>query len=139
MQITFTLSQPWFHGPLNTEEAQKLLSSYDPSSYLFRFSSRAGCFALSVKKEDDTMAHYLISRTPRGLELEGVYYDSLEEIESTQTTRYHLRNPVASPRYQWIFSGAGGMGGGGYVNEGYVNRGAASSTFGGMDVQDERE
>lgn len=136
-RITFTLSQQWFHGPLTTEDANKLLGSCVPGSYLFRFSSRSKCFALSVVAENGNVTHYLISRTESGLELEGRYFDSLQVIETTQTTRYFLRDPVPCARYQWIFCGGAG-GGGGYVNDGYANRagaaGASHTSSGRMDV-----
>lgn len=51
----------WNFGSINREEAEKRLKMLDCPAFLIRTSSKERCFALSLKNQDNTFLHYIIS------------------------------------------------------------------------------
>ena len=48
VDVVEIVKKEWFFGFMSAEEAKKILSTYPYGTYLFRFSSKAGQYALSV-------------------------------------------------------------------------------------------
>jgi len=57
--------EPAFHGDLTGEEAEEILSEMEDGSYLFRFSSRQGCLALSYIAQGYSQ-HAIVMIVPGG-------------------------------------------------------------------------
>ena len=78
----------WFHGFLESSNAQKSLKSKADGTYLFRFSTtNPGCYALSVAYSN-TVGHWRIScdklpGRPCVFKIDGREYKSLKDIIQT--------------------------------------------------------
>jgi len=68
MQTLFT--KKWFHGDISQEQAETRLAGADPGTYLIRFSSNPGSFALSKMIENHNhervIVHIRISHQSKG-------------------------------------------------------------------------
>eukprot|EP01119_Soliformovum_irregulare_P011226 TRINITY_DN2796_c0_g1_i1.p1 TRINITY_DN2796_c0_g1~~TRINITY_DN2796_c0_g1_i1.p1 ORF type:complete len:382 (-),score=124.12 TRINITY_DN2796_c0_g1_i1:38-1183(-) len=79
----------WFHGDISLSEAETRLASQNDGTFLIRFSSNAGSYALSriseSEKKEKIFVHIRIQRTPAGKfsfvsENELHEYPSLDEL-----------------------------------------------------------
>jgi len=52
----------WFHGDMDSEEASTLLQDHPPGTFLVRFSSTPGCFAISYVDSYGTVKKDLLTR-----------------------------------------------------------------------------
>jgi hypothetical protein len=80
---TSLLSCSYFHGDLDSEEAEELLHNQPPGTFLLRFSSFPGCFATSYVNSDGIVCKDLISKLPSGefqLNAAGPAFSSLDSI-----------------------------------------------------------
>lgn len=69
--FTSTLSsESWFHGNMNSEEAEDALRDQRPGTFLIRFSSQPGCFASSFVNYEGRVCKSLIKRVPKGFTFE---------------------------------------------------------------------
>jgi len=104
MQNLFT--KRWFHGDISVETAQTRLAGNEPGTYLIRFSSNPGNFALSKiienQKKERAIVHIRISHEPGGnyaFILDDVVYefDSLEDLVKAKVLG--LTNPCPGSYY----------------------------------------
>jgi len=63
-------NEPWFHGNINTDEAEELLRGQLPGTFLIRFSSQIGCFATSFVDYEGNVCKSLIKRVLGGFTFE---------------------------------------------------------------------
>jgi len=115
------LTKRWFHGDITLNESQTRLAGTDPGSYLIRFSSNPGQYALSKMIENHNkervIVHIRISHSPGGkysFVLDGkVYeYDNLEELVKSPVLG--LAKPCQGSKYYAQFRIK-------QVHSGYVN------------------
>lgn len=89
-------SASYFHGDLSSEEANELLSNQPPGTFLLRFSSLPGCFAICFVDQSQTVQKDLITRTVGGFQLShsGPVYPSIQAIVEYFTEQGVLRQPL---------------------------------------------
>ena len=104
-----TLSNPWFHGNISAQQAEKLLAlSSRPSGYfLVRFSSRTPdgyCLSCLVANDSKRVVkHYVFTRVPgKGYKFENNYYPSLPDLVSA-ASKVKCTEPCLGSRHQWLF------------------------------------
>lgn len=93
------LSQKWFHGELDTADAQACLNGKPPGSFLVRFSStNPGCFTTSQIVADGTVRHQRVQHQPgKGFLFQNVMYPRLTELIAGSF------NPaLAIPNYKFL-------------------------------------
>jgi len=100
-QISDIVSPLWFHGFISADVAKKMLSSKPEGTFLFRFSSTAQCYGLSVSHLGD-VTHWRITTEKLGDQVAPVFkidnnsYGSLQEIVQRHKTGplkvFHLLN-----------------------------------------------
>lgn len=57
--------QPWFHGDISKDQAEKILCGYKGGYYLVRLSSSvSGCFTISRVTSKSTIHHHRIDYKP---------------------------------------------------------------------------
>jgi hypothetical protein len=56
----------WFHGDLSGEEAQEVLEGQPAGTFLVRFSSQPGCFAVCYVGADLQVTKVIITQTANG-------------------------------------------------------------------------
>lgn len=78
------LSTEAFHGDITAKQAQDLLKSYGkPNTYLVRFSSNPGLYAISTLSEDKKPNHYrVIYSVGKGFYYKNEYYESITKLLS---------------------------------------------------------
>jgi len=89
-----------FHGQIETRAAERLLGRR-PGSYLIRYSTTPGSFAISVVTQKETLKHYRIvhqAGQPFTLLLASQSYNfpSLEALFNAQADPLYLRTPLHS-------------------------------------------
>jgi len=87
--VSKLLKQAWFWGDIDSEKAKELLRGKPIGTYLFRFSSVTGCFALSFVDETNAIRKGLITKTPNGYQNEGsasFFPTVLDLVESYKKT-----------------------------------------------------
>lgn len=77
------VGQTWFYGFITANESKDILQSLPPGSFLFRFSSNPGCYALSVNYGQ--IGHWRITTEKFGVsypvfKIDGRTYRSMHEI-----------------------------------------------------------
>jgi serine/threonine protein kinase len=114
-RITTLLKEKWFHGPITTEEAVKLLQDQKRGTFLIRFSTREpGSFAISVAHKDKEVRHFRILHKPGekyGLVVstnnatQTLYFESLNQLIDQIGTQIGVnkKRPCPGSRYQKIF------------------------------------
>lgn len=85
-QISQIVGPSWFFGFMTASEAKELLLKKPHGSYLFRFSSNAGCYALSVNYGQ--VGHWRITTEKKGdadpvFRIDGRPYPSLQAVIQT--------------------------------------------------------
>jgi len=100
------LTKRWFHGDISLQEAQTRLAGSEPGTYLIRFSSNPGQYALSKMIEnlnkEHVIVHIRILHSPGGkynFTLDGKIYDfdSLDEL--VKSPILNLSKPCAGSKY----------------------------------------
>jgi serine/threonine protein kinase len=115
--IRETLAQLWFHGNIETGEAQRRLNGQGPGCFLIRFSTNPTyptCYTISKVSKDGKTAHIRISHAPgEGFSVNDEHtYASLEELVTKLGKALDLRTPCPGSQYASLFSGDGGLLGG---------------------------
>eukprot|EP01114_Cavostelium_apophysatum_P012809 TRINITY_DN2959_c1_g1_i1.p1 TRINITY_DN2959_c1_g1~~TRINITY_DN2959_c1_g1_i1.p1 ORF type:complete len:643 (+),score=138.10 TRINITY_DN2959_c1_g1_i1:122-2050(+) len=96
-------NEPWFHGTMNSEEAEELLAGQPPGSFLVRFSSKPGCFAASFVDTTGKICKSLITRANGGYMFdhspEGKTFRTAQDlVEEMRRNRVLLYPQLAFPR-----------------------------------------
>ena len=82
----------WFHGFISLTQANALLMDQPPGTFLLRFSSNPGCYALALKHQDDgpvdkRVIHWRIEKAPESsgktFAIFARLYDNITEIVET--------------------------------------------------------
>lgn len=105
-RITEILAQPAFHGDISAPQAHKFLNSYKkPGSYLVRFSSIHGQYAISHVSEDLSVNHHRISyKLGEGFYFRNEYYPTLKGLLDVISPVLGLGDPCPGSKYQPLFS-----------------------------------
>jgi len=92
----------WFHGELNTQEAQQRLSGLPSGSFLVRFSStHAGCYTISSFSSTGGIKHQRVTFvSTKGFNLNNQWYTSLEDIIRESNS---LFIPCPGSKFQALF------------------------------------
>jgi hypothetical protein len=82
-EILDIVGPPWFFGFMSAAEAKDMLQNQPFGSYLFRFSSNPGCYALSIQYGQ--VGHWRITTEKVGtsyptFQIDGRTYKSMYEI-----------------------------------------------------------
>jgi len=103
-KITQLLRNSWFHGDLNTKQAETLLSSSINGTFLIRFSTNIpGIFTIS-KKSNGVISHQRILHPPgSGFCIDNQQYDSVDELVMCNTEKLNLTNPCHGSPYSQLF------------------------------------
>jgi len=108
MQILFT--KKWFHGDISLPESQTRLTGSESGTYLIRFSSNPGSFALSKMIENSNqervIVHVRIQHKPGGkysfvLDDQSYEYDSLTDL--VKAPELQLGNACSGSKYWATF------------------------------------
>eukprot|EP01120_Amphizonella_sp_Union-15-10_P007506 TRINITY_DN2538_c0_g1_i1.p1 TRINITY_DN2538_c0_g1~~TRINITY_DN2538_c0_g1_i1.p1 ORF type:complete len:499 (-),score=110.21 TRINITY_DN2538_c0_g1_i1:204-1700(-) len=76
-RVRNVMSQPWFHGDVDTSSAQALLAGKPGGTFLVRFSSMDGWFTISQITEDRSIKHQRIRK------LEGIGFSVGKQVFET--------------------------------------------------------
>jgi len=115
------LTKRWFHGDISLQEAQARLAGTEPGTFLLRFSSNPGQFALSKMIEnlskEHVIVHIRISHIPGGkysFVLDGKTYEYTNLDELVKSPVLNLTKPCQGSKYYAQFRIK-------QVHSGYVN------------------
>jgi serine/threonine protein kinase len=101
-------SQPWFHGPLNTDETGSILHKASPGTFLVRFSSsEKGYFTISHSVEDvGKLRNIRIKHPPLRDEFSvGVtVHTSLIDLIEKESESLKLKEPCPGSKFAYILS-----------------------------------
>ncbi|KAL6076941.1 serine/threonine-protein kinase STY17 isoform X1 [Balamuthia mandrillaris] len=102
------LSKEWFHGDIETAEAQRRLSGQAQGCYLVRFSNNPltpGCYTISRVAADDHIVHMRVTHQPGvGFSVNGERcYASLDELIYALSGPLKLKSPCAGSQYSQLF------------------------------------
>ncbi|ELR19943.1 dual specificity protein kinase [Acanthamoeba castellanii str. Neff] len=113
------LQEAWFHGDIETGEAQRRLNGQGAGCFLVRFStnpSHPGCFTISKVSANGKVAHIRISHSAEGFSVNDEHtYPSLPELVEKLSKALDLRFPCPGSQYSQLFSAGGSVDLGGYV------------------------
>jgi serine/threonine protein kinase len=99
-KISDTLRQHWFHGDVDKEQAESLLSGKPAGQFLIRFSSIDGYFTLGQATPERTIRHQRIEHRPgAGYVIGNHEYESLHDL----VTGEGLTQACQGSMYQSIF------------------------------------
>ena len=82
--ISTMLKEPWFHGEMNEKEAEVVLMTAQPGSFLVRFSSVPGSYTITLKGKDKKLAHYRVIHVAGGNYI--VKGNDMSEFSTLQAT-----------------------------------------------------
>lgn len=98
--------EPWFHGAVSTQGANEKLQGRELGSFLIRFSSQPGAYALSKLIEQGQTVHVRIEHTENKFKFtldNKIYaYDSLQEL--VKEAQLGLKTPCPSLEYRTAVS-----------------------------------
>jgi len=101
------LETGWFFGPLSGRAAITHLKDKNPGTFLVRYSSQSGWFAISTVSPKKQIAHYRIEHEPgsKTFRLEGSKgeFGSLIELIGAVAKSLHLLKPCEGSPYNHIF------------------------------------
>jgi hypothetical protein len=102
------LETGWFFGPVSGRAAITHLKDKNPGTFLVRYSSQPGWFAISTVTNKKSIAHYRIEHEPgsKTFRLEGSKgegYSSLNELVQAVSKSLFLLNPCENSPYHHIF------------------------------------
>ncbi|XP_049851659.1 dual specificity protein kinase shkC-like isoform X2 [Schistocerca gregaria] len=99
-RIYHTLRNEWFHGDIDKDSAEALLSGKLPETFLVRFSSVEGFFTISYITTDNIIKHQRVCRkSPTQYVIGNREYESLSALVHGEGLRY----PCPGNVYQRIF------------------------------------
>jgi len=108
--IQVLLTKKWFHGDISLPEAQTRLTGAEPGTFLIRFSSKPGSFALSRMIENSNkervIVHIRITHKPGGkysfsVDDQSYEYESLTDLVKAQELQ--LGNACSGSKYWATF------------------------------------
>lgn len=91
---------PWFHGDLDGNQAFEVLKAKPPGTFLLRFSSQAGAYALQYKRADGEVEIITLRKDLNGpgytVTGSNKYYYSIEELiaANSRVLITYLPNPA---------------------------------------------
>jgi serine/threonine protein kinase len=101
------LQMAWFHGPIETVEAERRLRGHGSGFFLVRFStnpSHPGCFTIS-KVSANKVAHIRISHSAEGFSVNDEHtYPSLPELIAQISPALNLRSACPGSHYSHLFT-----------------------------------
>ena len=102
------LETGWFFGPLSGKAAITHLKDKNPGTFMVRYSSQPGWFAISTVSPKKQIAHYRIEHEPgsKTFKLEGSKgegYGSLVELVKAVSKSLYLLQPCENSPYHHIF------------------------------------
>jgi len=102
-RILSLTSKPWYHGDITTAATNSLLGNEAEGTFLVRFSSTPGCFAISRRTSKKSVEHYKVLHTqgsPFKLELKNsISYNSLEDLVEKEKNIIHLGDACPGSKY----------------------------------------
>lgn len=87
----------YFHGDLDSEEAEELLMNQPTGTFLIRFSSYPGCFATSYVNSAGAVCKDLIAKPPNGgyqLNATGSVFPTLDALVQDCIQRGTFKTPL---------------------------------------------
>jgi hypothetical protein len=80
----------WFYGETSTAEATAMLSNHSPGTFLVRFSSLKGSYAVSYVADDGSVVHALAAVSPAGRYYFNNHSEMFESIPDLVTSYAQL-------------------------------------------------
>jgi len=113
------ISQNWFHGEINTKEADTRLYNKPPGAFLVRFSSsERGYFTISQREDNHAggLRHVRIKHPPLKDEfsVKDSIYPTLIELIELESNNLNLKEPCIGSSFSFLLS-RGGVSDNGYV------------------------
>lgn len=104
-RIVDLLSEPWFHGAIQTTHTENTLRLQAPGTFLVRFSnSQKGCYCISKVSKDKVIKHIVIPyQVGKGFQLEKTWYTNLADLLTSNKEKYFLQTPCPGSKYSWMF------------------------------------
>lgn len=100
-----TLKENWFHGDINTQEAEERLKDREVGSFLIRFSSVAGCFTISSLNKEKKIIHQRIAHVAgEGFHFWSKKYDNLEDLIKAEREKHLFLSPCTGNKYASLFA-----------------------------------
>ncbi|MDP2435120.1 MAG: protein kinase, partial [archaeon] len=101
-EVKELLSKPWFHGFISADDVNNSLKGKQPGTFLLRFSSEPGCYAISAMARDG-IKNFRIAHKPGGPYIIGqAQLKSLSEIVSTYSESLGMLTPCPGSPYRDI-------------------------------------
>ena len=102
-RVRNVLSQTWFHGDLDTREAERLLGGRSIGTYLVRFSTSApGGFTIS-KVSSKNITHQRILHTSQGFSIGNNKFATLEDLINSSRVDLHLDQSCPGSKFSQLF------------------------------------
>jgi len=104
-RIVNLLKKSWFHGEISAEQSEKIvMNSPKNGTFLVRFSSDPGSYAITSKSQNGNLKHYRIYHKA-GLEylIGQIECSSLDDIIKKYYKELGLKYPAAGSPYKKIF------------------------------------
>jgi len=104
-RILALLRQPWFHGDMSSDLAEKSLRKQKKGFFLVRFSSTdAGCYAITSLAKDGKLKHYKIVHKPGQPYMIGkIEASTLDEIVTKYRKDLYLKHPCPGSPFTYLF------------------------------------
>jgi len=109
-KIQELLQNRWFHGQINTKDAENKLKLLPRGAFLVRFSNtQANSYCISkVSSQKDekqkVIKHIVVPyEDKKGYLLDGVYYPSLSKLIDDNSSKYYLKEKCEDTKYSWLF------------------------------------
>ena len=114
--LSSLLSKAWFHGSVQTAEAERRLADRAEGCFLIRFStSSAGSYTISKVKKGGAPVHQRIEHKNGAFHVNTRSYHSLELLLQGEYENLCLKGACPGSRYSAIFQDLDGLGGSHYV------------------------
>jgi len=104
-RIVSLLKKTWFHGDISSEDSEKIVMSRDNGTFLVRFSSDPGSYAVTAKTSAGKLKHFRIHHKA-GLDylIGQIECKSLEEIIKKYHKELGLKSPAPGSPYEPLFT-----------------------------------
>ncbi|MDP2435104.1 MAG: SH2 domain-containing protein, partial [archaeon] len=102
------LKEGWFHGFISGPKATKDLIDKEPGTFMVRFSSQPGSFAVSRVSRSKQITHVRVLHERGSYWLEGsqATFDTLPGVIKASSEKLYLRTPCPGNQYAHLFVSA---------------------------------